>query len=266
LKRHSQWTIKSYRNHLIEIFSYFDKLPPEAIGSKEMQAYILHLIKFKKISESTQNQIINAYKAYVEKVLKRPKEYIEIPRPKRPKKLPDVLSTNEVAKIINSPKNLKHKLCLLLIYSAGLRRSELLNLRRADIHFDRRTMFVKSGKGKKDRYVVLAESAIPYLRKYLKVFDPVYWLVEGQNGGKYSVASLQKIFRKAVEQSKVNPYATLHTLRHSYATHCVEKGHNLKMVQEALGHSSLRTTEIYLHISSDALKKLKSPLDDLDIK
>ena len=197
--------------------------------------------------------------------MKRPPEWVDIERPKKPKKLPNVLSTNEVIAIINSINNLNHKLCMLLIYSAGLRRSELLNLRRKDIHMERRTQHIKGGKGKKDRYVTLAETVIPYLEKYMKVYRPMRWLIEGQNGRKYSATFLQKIFVKALEQSKINSYATLHTLRHSYATHCIENGHNLKSVQEALVHALLKTTEIYLHILSDALKKLKSPLDNLDI-
>lgn len=265
LKQYSQWTLKSYRNHLTALFSFYKNLSPEAIDSKNVQSYLLYQIRFKKISESTQNSIINAYKAYAEKVLKRPKEYIDIPRPKQPKKMPNVISTQEVIRLIKVPKNIKHKLALMLIYSAGLRKSELLNLRRGDINFERKAIFIKAGKGKKDRYVVLAETVIPYLKEYLKIHNPKRWLLEGQTGGQYSATSLQKIFESALEKSKINPYATIHTLRHSYATHCVENGHNLKSVQEALGHGSLKTTEIYLHISSQALKKLKSPLDNLDL-
>ena len=180
--------------------------------------------------------------------------------------LPKILSTEEVVDLLDAVDNLKHKLALLLIYSSGLRRGELLNLLKKDINIKRRVIHIKSAKGKKDRYVVLAETVVPYLKTYLKQYRPVRWLFEGQNGGQYSATSLWKVFNAALEKSKVNPYATLHTLRHSYATHCVENGHNLKSVQEALGHASLKTTEVYLHISSEALKKLKSPLDNLELK
>ena len=266
LERLAESTKKSYKQHLIGLFLFYKDLAPQDITKKQVQHYLIHLIRFKKIAESTQNQIINAIKAYWERVLLRGKEFIEIPRPKRPKQLPNVLSTEEVVEIMNVSINLKHKLALLLIYSAGLRKGELLNLLKRDINIKRRSIHIKGGKGKKDRYVALAETVIPYLKQYLKQYQPARWLFEGQNGGQYSGSSLQKIFEHALKQSKVNPYASLHTLRHSYATHCVESGHNLKSVQEALGHRSLKTTEIYLHISSLALKKLKSPLDNLDIK
>ena len=264
LKRYSLWTIKAYKNHMIGLFHFQHKVLPENIGEKEVHDYLLYQIKKKRISESTQNQIINAYKAFAERVLKRPKEFIEIIRPKNPKKMPNVLSTEEVVAILEAPKNLKHKLALMLIYSAGLRRSELLNLKKKDISFQRRRIHIKGGKGKKDRYVVLAEAVIPYLKKYIRRYDPTNWLFEGQQGGKYSATSLQKIFERALNASGANTLASLHTLRHSYATHCVENGHNLKTIQSALGHGSLKTTEIYLHLSSEALKKLKSPLDSLE--
>lgn len=266
LERLAYSTIKSYKHHLAGLLLFYKNLKPDEITKKQLEHYLLHLIRFKKISESTQNQIINAVKAYWERVLNRSKEWIDIPRPKKPKKLPNVLSTEEIIDIIEATENLKHKLALLLIYSSGLRKGELLNLLKKDINIKRRSIHIKGGKGKKDRYVLLAETVVPYLTAYLKQYRPNRWLFEGQYDGKYSATSLHKIFKKAVEKSKANPYSTLHTLRHSYATHCVENGHNLKSVQEALGHESLKTTEIYLHISSHALKKLKSPLDNLDFK
>ena len=214
---------------------------------------------------SAQNQIISAVKFYWEKILKLDKEYIDIQRPKKPKKMPNVLSTEEVVEMINVTENLKHKLAILLIYSTGMRKSELLNLLKKDINIKRRAVHVKEGKGKKDRYIVLAETVVPYLKEYLKENRPAKWLFEGQQGGKYSGTSLHKVVQKAVELAHANPYATIHTLRHSYATHCLEQGQNIKHVQEALGHGSIKTTEIYLHLTSDALNQLKSPLDKLKI-
>ena len=266
LERLAVSTMKAYKYHLIGLFLHYKDLQPEEISKKQFEQYLLHLIRFKKISASTQGQAINAVKAYWERVLGRDKERVNIPYPKRPKKLPNVLSEEEIGALISALTNLKHKFALLLIYSAGLRRSELLNLKVKDINVLRRSIHVKGGKGKKDRYVLLAETAVSFLVEYKKQYRPVNWLFEGQHGGKYSASSLQSIFQDALAISKVNSYATLHTLRHSYATHCVENGHNLKSVQEALGHYSLKTTEVYLHISSKALEKLKSPLDNLDIK
>ena len=266
LKRYSANTLKSYRGHLIAILLFFPKLLPEKIGSKEIQKYLLHQIKFKKIAEATQNQIINAYKFYVERVLKRPKAFIEIPRPKKPRQLPNVLAQEEVVALLNAPKNLKHKLMLMIIYSCGLRLSEVINIQTKDVNLLRRSIFIKAAKGKKDRYVTLADSIIPYFKIYKKQYKPVTWLLEGATGGKYGKTSVQKVFRKAVEVSKVNPYSTVHTLRHSYATHCVENGFSLALIQKALGHNSIKTTERYLHVSSDALKKLRSPLDIIDDK
>ena len=175
--------------------------------------------------------------------------------------MPNVFSQEEVIRLIESPDNLKHKLILLLIYSAGLRLGELVNIRVRDINFSRRVIFIKDGKGKKDRFVTLAEEVIPYIKTYKSQYNPDYWLMEGQLGGQYSKRSVQNVFRQALEKSKVFAFGTVHTLRHSYATHCVENGFDIALLQEALGHGSIKTTEKYLHISSHALKKLRSPLD-----
>lgn len=261
LKRLSISTLKSYKTHLIAIFHFYKNILPEELTNENIQAYLLHQIKVKKISESTQNSIISAIKAYWEKVLKRPKEKIDIPLPKKPKKLPNVFSQEEVVKLIETPKNIKHRLILLLIYSAGLRLSEVVNIRVRDINLNRRVIYIKDGKGKKDRFVTLAEEVIPYLTSYKQQYGPVYWLLEGRLGGQYSKRSVQSVFRKALEESNVFAYGTVHTLRHSYATHCVENGYSIALLQEALGHGSIKTTEKYLHISSKALRTLKSPLD-----
>jgi integrase/recombinase XerD len=261
LLRYSHSTLKSYKSNLIKIFLFFKHIDPIDLTSADIQKYLLHQIKFSKISESTQNSIINSIKAYWEKVLKRPKEFINIPRPKKSKSLPNVFSQEEVLKLIESPKNLKHKLILLIIYSGGLRLGEVINIRKKDISLHRRTIFIKNGKGKKDRFVTLAEQVVPYLDEYKKRYNPKYWLFEGQHGGQYSRSSIQKVFRIALQKSRVFAYGTVHTLRHSYATHCIENGFSVALLQEALGHGSIKTTERYLHISNKALKKLKSPLD-----
>lgn len=266
LKRYSKSTLKSYRHHLISIFRFYPQLLPSKIGNEEIRKYLLHLIRFKNIAEATQSQVINAYKFFAEVVLKKPKESIKISRPKKPKKLPNILSQEEVIKLIKTPKNIKHRLILMLIYSCGLRLNEVVNIRIKDVNEQRSNIFIRAGKGKKDRFVTLASSLIPYLKPYKKQFNPVYWLLEGVGGGQYSKSSVQKVLRKAVEDAKVNPYATVHTLRHSYATHCVENGFSLALIQKSLGHNSLKTTERYLHISNNAMKHLKSPLDIIQEK
>jgi len=263
LSRYSYTTINAYRKYLVHLFYTYKYIQPSEIKPDHVSSYLFQKIKTHRISTSSQNQIINAYKIFAEKILKRPKEFIEIPRPRKARKLPGVLSANEVFRLISAPANLKHKLILLLAYSAGLRVSEVVNILRSSLQIDRRVIHVKGGKGRKDRYVVLAESVLPFLRKYLEEYSPERWLFEGRHGERYSPRSVQNIFAKALEKSKVNSHATMHTLRHSYATHCLENGHNLKSVQEALGHNSLKTTEVYLHLTSEALRRLKSPLDEM---
>ena len=153
----------------------------------------------------------------------------------------------------------------MIIYSAGLRLSELLNLRLADIQPEAKRIFIYAGKGKKDRYSLLSEKAFGLLQEYLSIYQPLEWLFEGDTGGPYSARSVQKIFTMAKEKIKINPYATVHTLRHSSATHLLEKGVDLRYIQELLGHESTKTTEIYTHITRKGMSNIKSPLDDLDI-
>ena len=182
-----------------------------------------------------------------------------------PIKLPDVLREQEIEKLVHSIDNMKHKAIIMLIYSAGLRLGELVNLRKADVLEDEKAIFVKAGKGKKDRITVLSDNILAYLKKYFDIYEPDYWLFEGQPDGQYSVRSVQAVFQKAVKDSKVNPYATVHTLRHSFATHLLERGTDLRQIQQLLGHNSISTTEIYTHITDVLKNKLRSPLDNLKI-
>ncbi len=261
LKGYSRNTLKNYRNELIQFFSYFEGRNYKTIRKEEIESFVAMLISKHKISNTKQNQLINAIKFYYEKVLDQPREFYNIQRPKKAKELPNVLSMQEVSKLINTPDNIKHKAMLYLIYSAGLRSGELLKLRIRDIQTDQGYIFIKGAKGKKDRRTVLSEKLLILLREYFKQYRPAYWLFEGQDGGQYSARSLQAVFRKAAEKSNINPWATLHTLRHSFATHCLQNGMNLRQVQVLLGHSSPKTTEIYTHVLEISNKVLKSPLD-----
>jgi integrase/recombinase XerD len=187
-----------------------------------------------------------------------------IQRPRREKRLPNVLSKEEVKAILEAPTNLKHRAMLSLIYACGLRRSELLNLTLKDILSDRNLLFIRQSKGKKDRMVPISLKIIGMLRDYYKAYKPKTWLFEGQfPNTKYSEMSLAKVLKQSMLKAKVNKNVSLHWLRHSYATHLLESGTDLRYIQELLGHSSSRTTEIYTHVSTRNLQQIRSPFDDL---
>lgn len=261
LKRYSESTIRTYTNLLGVFLTAFSHKNIADVTSSEIEAYVHGLIATHHISASYQNQLINAIKAYYEHVLGRERTFYKVTRPKRSVSLPNVLSREEVAAILQFPKNIKHRAILTTIYSAGLRISEVINLRVVDIHSKEGFIFVKDSKGKKDRHTILAAALLPLLRAYYKKYRPSYWLFEGQTGGKYSVGSVGAIFRRAVAGTGSNPWATVHTLRHSFATHCIEDNVNMRHVQIMLGHNSSKTTEIYTKTVAINNKKVISPLD-----
>jgi site-specific recombinase XerD len=190
------------------------------------------------------------------------KQFYNLHRPKKEHKLPKVLSKNEVKKILDSSKNIKHKSILMLIYSAGLRRSELLNLHISDIDSERMVINIRGAKGKKDRISLLSGNMLNMLRDYYKKFKPVKYLFEGPGNSKYSSTSVSNILKKATAKAGINKKVTPHMLRHSFATHLLEQGTDLRYIQELLGHSSSKTTEIYTHVSKRAIDKIKNPIDD----
>ncbi len=263
LKGFSPSTIRTYQGSLAQFLKYFESKEYKEISKEQIEDFIYHLISKYKISENKQNTMINAIKCYYEHTLGMPREYYQITRPKRSVNLPNVLSVEEVAAIINQPKNIKHKAILHLIYSAGLRVSEVTRLRLTDIRSDQGFILVKDSKGKKDRHTILSPYLLKILRKYYKAHRPAYWLFEGQEGGRYSVRSIQNIYRRAVKETKSNPWSTPHTLRHSFATHLMQKGVNIRYIQSALGHSNIKTTEVYTKVLGINNKTLRSPLDNL---
>ncbi len=265
LERKGWRTIKSYSNHLLGLLRYYANVDPIAISPIQIQKYILFKVVKHQIAESTQNQLINALKAYFERALGQADKVIYIPRPKKSKSLPNVFSKSEVKDLLDSINNIKHKAMIAIIYSAGLRKGELLKLRVKDILYSRNCIFVKSAKGKKDRYVTLSKNAAKIIKQYRQMYKPRYWLFEGQTGGNYSESALQSIFTTAKDKSNVNSYVTLHGLRHSYATHLFESGIPLNAIKDLLGHNSLKTTEIYMHISNKYLQQVQSPLDSIDL-
>ncbi len=261
IKRYSKNTIKTYVNYFKDFIEYFPEKELEEITVHEINNYILYLIQQKGISSSQQNQRINAIKFYYEKVLNRQKQYFEIERPRAEKKLPNVLSKEEINRLIKTIDNIKHKCIITIIYSAGLRRSEVLNIKPEDIDSSRMLIKITGGKGNKDRYSLLSVKLLEDLRIYHKEYKPKKWLFEGQAGGKYSAESVAQILKKALLKSGIRKKVTPHTLRHSFATHLLEQGIDLRYIQELLGHSNSKTTEIYTHVSNKHLGQIKSPLD-----
>lgn len=263
LKGFSESTIKTYTHDLKLFFNYFEKYDLRSIGKEQIEGFVFHLISKYKISEQKQNTIINAIKCYYEHCLEMPREYYNITRPKKSKNLPNVLSEEEVLKVLNQPANIKHRAILHTIYAAGLRVGEVIRLRIDDVRSEDGYLFIKDSKGKKDRHSVLSPYLLDLLRDYYKAYKPSYWLFEGQTGGQYSSRSIQSIYRKAVKETGVNPWSTPHTLRHSFATHLMQRGVNIRYIQSALGHASSKTTEVYTRILAINNKTLTSPLDSL---
>lgn len=207
--------------------------------------------------------ITYAIKCYYEHCLGLPREYYNITRPKKSVNLPNVLSEEEVIKILNQPSNIKHRAILHTIYGSGLRVGEVIRLRVDDVRSDDGYLFIKDSKGKKDRHTVLSPHLLKLLREYYIEHKPSYWLFEGQDGGQYSARSIQNIYRRAVKETGANPWSTPHTLRHSFATHLMQRGVNIRYIQSALGHASSKTTEVYTRILAINNETLTSPLDNL---
>lgn len=213
-------------------------------------------------SISYQNQCINGIKKYFT-FKNMAVAAMNIERPQKPRRLPQVLSTEEIKAIFDHTHNLKHKTLLSLIYSAGLRIGEAINLKVQDIDSKRMLIHIKMAKGKKDRYTLLSPSFLLLLREYYTVYKPKQYLFEGQTGEQYSSKSAQQVLKKAVKLCGINRRITLHTLRHSFATHLLENGTDIRYIQSLLGHNSPKTTMLYTHVSSTSIQKIKNPFDSL---
>jgi len=260
VRRYSWRTVKSYLGHLRRFLASHPALTLREVTTDVIRAYINDRIKNKRYAEATQNQLLQALKFWLEKVEGRNRIIIDL-WAKKTKPLPQVLSVEEVSALFAQTPNLKHRCILMTIYSGGLRLGEVCRLRIQDILVDRRQIFVHGGKGKKDRYTTLADNLVRELVFYRQEYRPQYWLFEGQNGGAYSARSVQAILRRSVAASGINAFATVHTLRHSYATHLLEAGVSLRHIQRLLGHASSTTTEIYTHVSNQEIGRIESPLD-----
>lgn len=262
IKRYSESTIKSYR-HVINLFFFETELLPESVNEKIIEEFIYEKVNIQKISRAYQKHLICALKLFYSEVYNKKLKLDYLFPDRSEKKYPSVLSKNEVKMILDSASNLKHKTILSAIYSGGLRLSELVNLKITDIDSGRMLIYIKQSKGNKDRQVVLSEKLLSILRNYYKIYKPKVWLFNGQAGGQYSKRSVQKILDNIISKLKINKKATIHTLRHSYATHLLESGTDIRFIQELLGHNSIKTTQIYTHVSKMQISAIKSPLDSL---
>lgn len=263
-KRYSESTIKTYTEAIRIFLQFFSEKQLTAIENEDIILFNNEYILKNNLSASYQNQIVNALKLFFQTVQNRKLNIEQIHRPKKPKTLPNVLSKEEIKVILEAHGNLKHRTMLSLIYACGLRRSELLNLKPMDIDSKRGLLLIKQAKGKKDRIAPISEKIIELLREYYKAYKPEIWLFEGQNKGeRYSEKSLENILKQALKKANITKPVSLHWLRHSYATHLLESGTDLRYIQELLGHNSSKTTEIYTHVSTKSLQNIKSPFDDL---
>jgi integrase/recombinase XerD len=263
-KRYSESTLKTYSEALKSFLIFCNTKAIKDINNDDVIGYNNEYILKNNLSSSYQNQVVNAIKLFFRIIKDSTIEIAKIHRPKREKVLPNVLSKEEVKAILEAHRNLKHKTMLSLIYSCGLRCGELLALKPVHIDSKRNIVLLKNAKGKKDRIVPLSPKILEMLREYYKMYKPQIYLFEGQTTGMpYDARSLQLILKQAIKKVGITKPVTLHWLRHSYATHLLESGTDLRYIQELLGHNSSKTTEIYTHVSTKSLQQIKSPFDDL---
>jgi len=266
LKAYSPSTIKTYRNEFSQLLQTIKKKPVETLTAEELKRYMLYTIEKEGISENTAHSRLNALKFYFEQVLDKERFFFEIPRPKKPLLLPKLLNENELRKLFNALGNKKHKAMLFTAYSAGLRVSEIVNLKIKDIDSGRMQIFISRAKGKKDRYVNLSPLLLDILRRYISTYKPrpVLYLFESeQTGASYPARTVQQIFSNAKNKAGIKKDVGIHSLRHSFATHLLDKGTDIRYIKDLLGHFDIRTTERYLHVSKQELVNIISPLDDL---
>lgn len=269
LRNYSQKTAKAYLSCLRSFVRYIHPRHPREVTNDEIRNFLLHLLEKEELTAGTVNQVINALRFLYVELYRKPLVLGEIPRPKKEHKLPAVLSEDEVLRLFEVVDNLKHRTMLMLAYASGLRVGELVTLRVEDVDGNRGMIHIRGGKGKKDRYTLLPESLRSQLLFYWKEFglQKQGWLFPGQDPRHHlSTRSIQAVFERAARASGITKRATMHTLRHSFATHLLEHGTDLRYIQELLGHHSVRTTEIYTHVSTRSLGQVRSPLDFLSRK
>lgn len=264
-QRYSKNTLDSYISHLTLFFKYYPDKSPHEITNDDISGFMDDVVIKQGYSSSFQNQLLSAIKTYYSFHGIGNLELDQLKRPRKGKPLPQVLSKEEVTIILRSTRNIKHRLLLYIIYSCGLRRGEVINVRLKDLNKERKTLHIRSGKGNIDRVVPVSDKVWSKLDEYLSAYAPSDYLFEGQKGGKYSAGSVYRVFCQAVKRAGIERDIGVHTLRHSYATHLHEGGLDIRYIQELLGHKSSKTTEIYTHVSRRNLLDINNPLDDLDL-
>lgn len=264
-KRYSQSTIENYVGLLSIFFRYYTAKDILAITKIDIEEFNQNYILGNGYGRTFQNQIISALKLFYSHHSNIHLDISHIERPNKDKRLPEVLSLEEVKQLLTNVKNVKHKTMLSLVYACGMRIGEALALKMDAIDGTRGFIHIKHAKGAKDRYVPLSERTLVLLRHYYKLYKPKVYLFEGIAGQVYSQESCRKVLRTAVRSTVIKKHVTLHTLRHSYATHLLENGTDIRYIQDILGHNSPKTTMIYTHVSTHSLKNIKNPFDDMDI-
>ncbi|HEY8689349.1 MAG TPA: tyrosine-type recombinase/integrase [Chitinophagaceae bacterium] len=266
LKSYSASTIRTYTNEFVQFLNTINNVPAYEFSTARIKDYLQYCFEKLKLSENTLHSRMNALKFYYEQVLKKEKFFWEIPRPKKPMILPKLLNETELGKLFNALTNRKHKAMLFTAYSAGLRVSEIVNLKISDIDSKRMQIFIERAKGKKDRYVNLSPILLDILRKYLLEYKPspkIYLFESEQTFTAYPTRTVQQIFSTAKQKAGISKAVGVHSLRHSFATHLLDKGTDIRFIKDLLGHFDIKTTERYLHVSRQKLINIISPLDDL---
>jgi integrase/recombinase XerD len=263
--RYSEKTIKTYKGLFTEFINFYHTVDIGKIDESMITRFLRYLVMERKVSSSYQNQSINAIKFYYERVLGDQRKVYKVDRPREEKRLPVVLNQDEITNLLNVTGNIKHKAILMLAYSAGLRLGELINVRLSDIDSGRMQIRVVQAKGKKDRYTLLSVKLLALINGYIAFYKPKIWLFEGATGGQYSTASVQAIMKDSLKKAGIEKKVGIHSLRHSFATHLLENGTDLRYIQILLGHASTKTTEIYTHVTTKGFDQIKSPLDNLNI-
>lgn len=263
LKNYSKNTMKNYLSHVRNLLHYYER-DVDDISHDDITDYLLYLLEERCCSASYVNQAISAIQLLYVGVLGRASVVVSLPRPKKEKKLPEILSKDEVLRILESVYNLKHKAMLTLAYSAGLRVGEVAAMTIKDIDSKRMLIHVKQGKGRKDRYTLLSKNTLLLLREYVRMYRPREWLFEGQQPNNHiSERTIQRVFEEACKRAGIKKDVSIHTLRHSFATHLLEGGVDIRYIQNLLGHCDCKTTQIYTHVSKRYISGITSPLDSM---
>ncbi len=265
LKNYSDRTVEVYVSALGIFIAYLKNNDVEKVTPKILEEFYRYAQKELDYGYSMMKQLLASVKFLYQDVLKKDIDFDFNIKMKKPSTIPEVLSVEEVQRLLNSFTNIKHKAIFTLCYSAGLRLGEILNIKISDIDSDRMQIRISQAKGKKDRYSLLSPKVLELLRKYVSEYKPSEYLFEGQKGGKYSSSSVQQLMRRHRKKANIKKKATPHTLRHSFVTHLLDNGTDIRFIQELLGHAHISTTQIYTHVSSRSLKDVKSPIENLDI-